>query len=147
MPRFMKTLNNISRSQSVFRSERLKAEGICAAHHTFILAICLHSGSSQEELSREICLNKSTVARTVGYLEEKGYVRREANLNDKRSFLVYPTDKMLEIFPLVSNITREWNERISEDIPVEELEAFYSVLSRMEEKAKKLTENREEILP
>ena len=70
------------------------------------------------------------------YLEEKGYVRREANVSDKRSFLVFPTDKMLEIFPLVSTITREWNERICEDIPSDELEAFFSVLSKMEQKAK-----------
>lgn len=136
MPKFMKSLNNISRSQMMFRSERLKADGICAAHHTFVLAICLHPGRSQEELSKEICLNKSTVARTINYLEEKGYVRREANVSDKRSFLVFPTDKMLEIFPLVSTITREWNERICEDIPSDELEAFFSVLSKMEQKAK-----------
>ena len=140
MPKFMKSLNNISRSQLTFRSERLKADGICATHHSFILAICHNSGRTQEELSQELCLNKSTVARTLNFLEEKGYVRREANVLDKRSFLVFPTDKMLEIYPLVVSITRDWNERLCEDIPTSELEIFFSVLSRMEQKAKALIE-------
>lgn len=145
MSKFMKSLNNISRSQQIFRAERLKADGICATHHTFILAICHNAGCSQEELSRELCLNKSTVARTLNYLEEKGYVRREANTQDKRSFLVYPTDKMCEIYPLVIDITRDWNKRLRENIPEKDLEAFFSVLSKMEQKAKALTSNREEI--
>ena len=145
MPKFMKTLNNISRSQLTFRAERLKAEGICATHHSFILAICHNKGRSQEQLSRELCLNKSTVARTLNYLEEKGYVVREANPQDKRSFLVYPTDKMLEIYPLVVSITREWNESLCEGISSGELEVFFSVLSKMEQKAKALTLNREEM--
>lgn len=145
MPKFMKTLNNISRSQSVFRTAKLKADGICAAHHTFILAICSNPGRSQEELAQEICLNKSTVARTLSHLEEKGYVRREANSEDKRSILVYPTEKMLEILPQVRLVTKEFNSLISSEIPKEELDVFFSVISRMEEKAKNIAYNQENV--
>lgn len=141
MPKFMKLLNNISRSQSVYRADNLKVEGICPHHHTFILAICRMSGCSQDELAKEICLNKSTVARTLNHLEEKGYVRREENSDDKRSMLVYPTEKMLEILPQVRILAKEWNNLISKDIPEEELEIFFSVLSRIEEKAKEITAN------
>ncbi len=141
---FMKMLNNISRSQSVFRSERLKADGICAAHHTFVLAICRQPGRSQEELAKEICLNKSTVARALTHLEEKGYIRRETNSEDKRSSLVYPTEKMLALLPQVRALTAEWNSLISEGISEEDLAVFHSVLSRMERRAKNLTSNREE---
>ena len=143
MPKFMKMLNNISRSQSVFRTERLEVEGLCAAHHTFILAVCRMAGCSQEELAKEICLNKSTVARALTQLEERGYVRREASREDKRRLLVYPTDKMLEILPRVRAVAQEWNDLISEGIPDGELEVFYSVLARMEERAKRATSSQE----
>ena len=143
MPKFMKTLNNISRSQSVFRTAKLKADGICAAHHTFILAICCNPGRSQEELAREICLNKSTVARTLTHLENKGYVRRETNKDDKRSILVFPTQKMLDLLPRVREIAKDWNSSLAADINPEELEIFFSVLSRMEQKAKNIAYNQE----
>ncbi|MBQ6825684.1 MAG: MarR family transcriptional regulator [Clostridia bacterium] len=143
MPKFMKSLNNISRSQSVYRAARLNVDGICPHHHTFILAISRMAGCSQDELAKEICLNKSTVARTLTQLEEKGYVRREENSGDKRSMLVYPTEKMLEILPQVRLLAKEWNNLISKDIPKDELEIFFSVLSRIEEKAKEITTNQE----
>lgn len=142
MPTIMKTLNRISRCQSLFRNERLQHDGILSCHHTFVLVICRNPGSSQDELAREICINKSTVTRTLNYLEEKGYITRRADSEDKRRILVYPTEKMLAVLPEVRAIAREWNELISKDIPEDELSVFYSVLSRMELSAKAAVECR-----
>ncbi len=136
MPKFMKTLNNISRCQSSYRAEKLSVEKLCVAHHTFVLAICRKPGSSQEKIAQEICLNKSTVARTLNSLEEKGYIERKPNMENKREILVFPTEKMLSVLPQVRAIASEWNEMLVEDIPEDELSVFYSVLSRIESKAK-----------
>lgn len=144
MAKMMKSLNNISRCQAVFRSERMKAEGICAHHHTFVLNICGHPGRSQEELSRDICLNKSTVTRTLAHLEEHGYVCRKPNPEDKRQLLVYPTEKMYAILPEVRALATEWNEQLAEGISEEEMAVFDSVLFRMEKKAKEMIGNQEE---
>lgn len=139
MPKIMKDMNIISRCQLSYRSEMLKGD-ICGCHHPFILAICHKPGMTQEEISRELCLNKSTVARALTQLEGKGYVKRESNPEDKRSTLVFPTDKMISVLDKVVNITREWNEQISEDISEYELEIFASVLSKMSKKARKITQ-------
>jgi DNA-binding MarR family transcriptional regulator len=82
-----------------------------------------------------LCLNKSTVARTISYLEEKGYLTRKQDLNDKRQFSVFPTDKMLDVFSEVMEISAKWNELISSDIRDEELAVFFSVLSKIEANA------------
>lgn len=134
----MKSLNSISRCQAAYRSEKLKADGICACHHAFILIISKTPGCSQEELTREMCLNKSTVARTLSHLENCGYITRTPNPDDKRQVLVYPTDKLLEILPKVRMIAGEWNECIAKGISEDELEIFHSVLNRMEAKAKSI---------
>ncbi len=136
----MKSLNSISRCQATYRSEKLKSDGICACHHAFILIISKKPGRSQEEITREICLNKSTVARTLNHLENCGYITRTPNPDDKRQFLVYPTDKLLEVLPEVRAIAKEWNECISEGISADELEIFHSVLHRMESKAKSMVQ-------
>ena len=82
MPKFMKMLNNISRSQAVYRHAKISAEDLQGGHYAFALAICKQPGRSQEELARELCLNKSTVARNLNYLEERGYISRTALPND-----------------------------------------------------------------
>ncbi len=136
MPKIMKILNNISRCQAVYRRRMIPDEGLCAHQYAFVLAICHGPDRSQEELARELCLDKSTVARTLASLEKSGYITRVAKENDKRCYLVHPTEKMLSVYPLIQNANRLWNEQIEKGISKEELEVFYTVLSRMEQSAR-----------
>ena len=143
MPRIMRSMNVISRCQSLYRAEKM-GDALCGGHHSFVLAICRCPGRSQEELSKVLCLNKSTVARAITQLEEAGLVKREANPADKRELLVCPTEKMQAILPRVRQVTAEWNELISRGITEEEMAIFESVLCRMEQSARELTQGREE---
>jgi DNA-binding MarR family transcriptional regulator len=138
MPKFMKMLNNISRSQAIYRQRRVTANDIHSGHYAFVLAICTSPGRSQEEIARELCLNKSTVARNLGFLEEKGYITRSPIPSDKRRFSVYPTERMMDILPQVKGASEEWMSLLSDEIPEAELEIFNSVLERMQTKAREL---------
>lgn len=136
MPTIMKQMNAISRAQSVFRGEALNNGELGGCHHSFVLAICYNPGMSQEQLARHICLNKSTVARTLTYLEEKGYVIRRPSEADKRITLVYPTAKMEEVLPRVKEVAAEWQSVLVAGEDPEEIKAFAAMLSRMEARAK-----------
>ena len=144
MSKFMKLLNNISRSQAIYRTERVSAKELSSGHFAYVLSVCREPGRSQEELARDLCVNKSTVARNLTYLEEKGFIKREALPTDKRQFAVYPTDKMLSVLPEVKKASKTWMDILSEGIDDAELEIFNSVLSRMEQKARELTGGSEE---
>ena len=144
MSKFMKMLNNISRSQAIYRHSKISAEDLQTCHYAFVLAICRQPGRSQEELARELCLNKSTVARNLNCLEEKGYISRTSLPNDKRQFSVYPTEKMLSVFPQVKKASMEWMELLSDGVSEEELKIFNSVLERMERRAREIILNQEE---
>lgn len=142
---FMKMLNNISRSQSVYRHSRISASDLNSGHYSFILAICREPGRSQEELARELCLNKSTVARALTSLETNGYILRTPLPNDKRQFSVHPTEKMLGVLPEVRKASVEWRDLLSEEISESDMQIFYSVLERMEERARTIIENQEAV--
>ncbi len=144
MSKFMKTLNNISRSQAIYRRRRISAKDLQTGHYAFVLVICRNPGRSQEELARELCINKSTVARNLNYLEEKGYITRTPLPSDKRQFSVYPTQRMLEALPEIKDASAEWIRLLSEGIPEAELIVFDSVLERMQTKAREIIERQEE---
>ena len=144
MVRFMGMLNNISRSQAVFRQSRIAAEGLSPGQYAFVWEVCREPGRSQEELARSLCLNKSTVARSLTALEARGYVKREPHPTDKRRLLVYPTDRMLPLFPELKAVSAEWSARLSEGIPEEELALFHSVLARMLVRAREIIEEETE---
>ncbi len=143
MSKFMKMLNNISRSQAIYRHNKISAEDLQSNHYAFVLAICREPGRSQEELARELCVNKSTVARNLNYLEDKGYITRQSLPNDKRQFSVFPTEKMFSVFPKIKTASAEWMALLSEGIPNDELNTFDSVLKRMQEKAREIIEKQE----
>ncbi len=144
MSKFMKMLNNISRSQAIYRHSRISADDLQGGHYSFVLAICREPGRSQEEIANELCVNKSTVARNLNYLEEKGYISRQSLPNDKRQFSVYPTQKMLAVLPEVKMASREWMTFLSEGISQTELDIFDSVLRRMQARAKEIIEKQED---
>ena len=144
MPRFMKLLNNISRSQAIYRHSRISAADLQSGHYAYALAICREPGRSQEDLTRELCVNKSTVARNLNYLEETGYVTRQALPNDKRQFSVFPTEKLLTVLPEIKQASGEWMALLSEGIPAEELAVFDAVLLRMQDKARQIIKQQEE---
>ena len=143
MVKFMKTLNNISRSQAIYRQNNVSTQDLQSCHYAFVLSICREPGRSQEEIATELCVNKSTVARNLNYLEKKGYIERIPSKTDKRQFSVYPSDKMKAALPEIKNASIEWMELLSEGIPENELEIFDSVLNRMQEKARKIIEKQE----
>lgn len=144
MSKFMKMLNNVSRSQAIYRKSRISADDLQAGHYAYVLAICAAPGRSQEELARELCINKSTVARKLNTLEERGYVSRIPLPEDKRRFAVYPTEKMLAVLPEIKSVSAEWMELLSEGISEEELAVLDSVLSRMQARAREILERQED---
>lgn len=146
MPMTMGSMNRITRCLSVYRTRRFGAE-LNGYHHSLVLTICRRPGSTQEEIAEHVCLNKSTVARALTQLEERGYITRSPNPSDKRQLLVEPTEKLRAVFPAVRAITHEWNSRISEGISEEELEIFASVLRRMEQNARRVLQETEETTP
>ena len=82
---------------------------------------------------------------SIACLEEKGYIRREPLANDKRQFSVFPTEKMQAILPEVRAASQEWMALLSKGIPEDELAIFDSVLERMQERAREIIEEQEEI--
>lgn len=137
MPSLMKKINVISRCAAMYKSERYEGE-LSVCQHAFVLFISKNPGRSQDEIASELCFNKSTVARTLSYLEENGYVRRESDSADKRVLRVYPTDKMLSECEKIRKLACEWNSLISEDLSQEELSAFLGAIEKIEKRARRL---------
>ena len=102
MPQFMKMLNNISRSQAIYRHSKISADDLQSTHYAFALAICREPGRSQEDLARELCINKSTVARNLNYLEENGYIERDPR--NSRSIRIAGTSSTAQV-PVIGRVT------------------------------------------
>lgn len=136
MSTLMRKINILSRCEGIYRQDKLSDSKLCACHHSYILAVCHHPGMTQEQLARHLCVNKSSVTRNLSHLSENGYVERRPDPHDKRAICVFPTEKMLAVFPEVKRITADWNAFLTAEITPEELAGFEAVLEKITERAK-----------
>ena len=140
----MKKINTISRCAVAYRNDALKDKTLSPLYHSYVIIISKKPGISQDELVKELCINKSNVARGIANLEKQGYVERKTDNEDKRILRVYPTEKMLKMLPIVRAVLKEWNQYLTDGIDDEEIRVFQSVLEHITKKAKDYIENREE---
>ncbi|MBQ3125746.1 MAG: MarR family transcriptional regulator [Clostridia bacterium] len=135
MPSLMRYVNIISRCGLLWRGEKLRGTGLKPGQAPYILTLCHTPGLSQEQIARRVYIDKSNVTRHLGALEREGFVERRQSEADRRVTLVYPTQKAYDIYPYVRQITREWNEYLTEDWTEEEIALLKSMLDRISSRA------------
>lgn len=140
MAKFMKNINLVSRSAEVFREERLKDCGIRGCQSKYVLVIAQNPGVSQEDISRMLFVNKSNVARQIGFLETVGFVKKVGNDKDRRAVHLYPTEKLLGALPRVKEVLAEWRALVTEGFTEEEKAELARLSEKMVENARKFME-------
>ena len=74
-------------------AKKLERFGIGAGQYPYVFALFIEDGQSQQSLSKKLAVDKAAAARAVKKLAEAGYVRREPDKNDTRSFRVFLNPK------------------------------------------------------
>lgn len=138
MSDFIKNTGQIWRCGNLYRTARYESIGLGSYQDSYIVNVCAHPGITQEGLSKLIFVHKSNVARQLGLLEEKGFVSRESDPQDKRSLLVYPTDKALAALRVIERVNAEWDDLILQGLSAEEKEFAEKLTARLAERAKGL---------
>lgn len=132
---FMRQISVTYRCAMRYRERELEDTGLAGCQTPYLLALYRHEGQTQEELARYLNVNKSSVTRQLAILEEKGYIRREPDPNDRRSLLVYPTDQALALKERMRHVLRDWNAYLTADFTDAEREQLSRLMERVAERA------------
>lgn len=86
-------ITKIAREVSKFTVQTMREEGIGTAEFDFIHLVRHNPGITQAKVRDKLKIDKGAAARRASSLETKGYLIRKPNPDDKRSQLLYATDK------------------------------------------------------
>jgi len=128
-------LHVILRWMREFISEELDDTGIGTAQFPFLMTIFRNEGISQEQLTHRMAVDKATTARAVKNLMSSGYVTRERNPDDRRAYLLYPTDKARDIHPRLMRTITKWNDTYTKPLSEEEEDLLRGILDKIIESA------------
>ena len=132
---FMRQISITYRCAMRYRERELADTGLAGCQTPYLTALYRQPGISQEELTRSLNVNKSSVARQLSALEEKGYVRREPSPTDKRMMLVYPTQQAVALIDRIFACYGSWNSYLTQDFTEEEKDMLSKLMVRIAARA------------
>ena len=135
MDPLMKFIGRTSRCAILYRGNLLTPYGLNGHQHSYIIPICQHPGITQDKLAQIVYVNKSNVARQISLLEQNGFVTRIPGDTDRRQMRVYPTDKLVAIYPKILEVLTGWNEKLLEDFNPGERQLLMGMMEKITEKA------------
>ncbi|MDS0524556.1 MarR family winged helix-turn-helix transcriptional regulator [Clostridium sp. SHJSY1] len=133
--------NNIYRCTQVYLDKRLEKLNLTTGTYPYLLVLNKNEGISQNEISRELNVDKAMSARTVKKLIEFGYIRKEENENDIRAYKLFLTDKGKAIIPEIITIIEGWTNHIIQGNEEEQIENALEFLGKILENAKEMKKN------
>ena len=109
----------------------LREEGVGTAEIDLIHALRHHPGCTQAALAELLHADKAAIARRTKNLETKGYLVRRDAPNDRRSQLLYPTEKAESLKAATAEIEAAFYEDLTGVLSPDEAAAFAASLHKL----------------
>lgn len=128
-------ISALYRQFQIYINNNIKDLQISASEYIFLMEMYKNDNMSQEQLSKNLIIDKAATARAIKSLEEKEYIIRKKDDNDKRTNRIKLTKKGIEIKDRLSNLLEEWNNEITSDIDKNLLNTVIDTINKMSIKA------------
>ncbi|MBW7476440.1 MarR family transcriptional regulator [Paenibacillus oenotherae] len=128
------------RKLSGLLQSRLKEYDITPEQWSILYHIDQAEGLIQKELAERTFKDKPTTTRILDQLENKGLVYKKAGEKDRRSFLVYITEKGKSLMQVTTPIEGQVIDIIKECVSEEEYELLLQLLFRINQHVSERTD-------
>ena len=109
----------------------LREDGVGTAEIDLIHALRHNPGCTQARLTEILHADKAAIARRTRNLEAKGFLVRRDDPNDKRSQLIYPTERAEMLKSSKAEIEASFYEYLLSTLTAAEAETFAALLNRL----------------
>ncbi|MDO4371394.1 MAG: MarR family transcriptional regulator [Clostridia bacterium] len=124
-------ITKIAREAEKLVLAALREDGVGTAEIDLIHALRHNPGCTQARLTEILHADKAAIARRTRNLEEKGFLVRRDDPNDKRSQLIYPTEKAETLKSSKAEIEASFYEYLLSTLTAAEAETFAALLNRL----------------
>ena len=129
-------ITKIAREAAKFTVQTMKAEGIGTAEFDFLHLVRHKPGITQAEIRDPLKIDKGAAARRAASLEAKGYLVRKPNPEDKRSQLLFATEKAEELKNSKASIEDAFYDWLIADLSEADRREFCRILDILYWKSK-----------
>lgn len=129
----MREIMTISRCVNYIRYIQFKKYDINRGQHAFLTRIYENPGINQEELSYMLKVDKTTTAKALKKLEDKGFIERKNYEEDNRQWILYPSEKLRSIYGDLESLILSTSKNAVKSLTDEESETILLLLNKITE--------------
>lgn len=141
---YIRWLSVADRHTKMYLDRHLAKLGLNSSQYMYILRVCQAPGMTQDQFLASFNIHPSNITRALGALEKEGFLRRESNETDKRTWRVYPTERAEQVYPQIRRICEQWQYALIEGMPDAEAAQFQRLLEQVARRAVALCREEEE---
>jgi DNA-binding MarR family transcriptional regulator len=112
-------------------AEELAGRAVSRGEYRVLLGLYDEDGVPQRALCDRFHLDRGVVARVVGRLEQKGYVERRPDPEDRRRKLVSLTDRAERLRPALTDLQATLDDELTAGLSDEEVETLVEGLRQV----------------
>lgn len=132
------TLNLLFRFGKEFGHKRIRNRGLSDTECMLCSYVSSHPGCSQDDAVQGLRMDKTTAARALGALEEKGFLRRTQDGRDRRKKVLRITPAGEESISGILHLHDRWFHRVLSVLSEEEQRQFEQYCLRLLRAAEEL---------
>lgn len=124
---------------------KLENYGINQGQFEYFLMIFMYPGINQLALAERKFVSKASVTKAIKILEKDGFVKRKRDEGDRRSFLLYLTDKGEQITDDLMSIKNRLEKELFNGFSDSDQKKFFEYLETLEKNSRNLIEKEKDI--
>lgn len=121
-------LNDVARLMRTTFDRKVRALGLTRSQWWVLNHLFRYNGANQSELADILEIEKATLGRLLDRMEQKGWVRRENDANDRRAKRVYLTEEVEPSIKTMRTIAAEVRRDAMAGLDEEQQESFVNML-------------------
>jgi DNA-binding MarR family transcriptional regulator len=112
-------------------AERLAPLHLLPPHAGILRVLSRSAGLSQQELASRLNMHPSRLVGLVDELETSGFVKRQENADDRRTYALHLTDEGEAILGEIGRVAREHQDSLLSSLGKEERDQLAALLQRI----------------
>lgn len=124
--------SNIVQSAQLYLNQALREKQLSSAEANVLMFLYTNGDQvSQDVIVTGVEVSKPAISRTIHSLEEKGYIMRKSNPADKRSNLIFLTDKAWQEEEYIQSVYADFLSIAAQGLPIAKVIEFAGLLQQV----------------
>lgn len=127
----MADLSIIGRYSRTYFERRLSEINVGFTEQLILMHLYKCESINQESIAKHFMLDKGAIAKTLSKLEEKDFITRKDNPNNKREKLITITPKGQSIIGYMDEELQEWHNYLFKGLSTEDIKQFTTIVEKI----------------